>query len=138
MPQPHAFSAKLGLRELVLEKYEDDATVKEHLLCSSFGTNTLFGPIPKSMSEIPPNCSGKTSLLKAKNSFVGGKRKMNTKPAETRPKRGRFDYSMNHYSKPLNEGNYGNYVPKYASNSLFPKDRRGNFKGKGGKRGSKS
>ena len=63
---------------------------------------------------------------------------MNTKPAETRPKRGRFDYSMNHYSKPLNEGNYGNYVPKYASNSLFPKDRRGNFKGKGGKRGSKS
>ena len=131
-------SAKLGLRELVLEKYEDDPTVKEHLLCSSFGTDTLFGPIPKSMSEIPPNCAGKTSLLKAKNSFVGGKRKINTKPADTRPKRGRFDYSMNHYAKPLNEGNYGNYVPKYASNSLFPKDRRGNFKGRGGKRGSKS
>ena len=101
------------------------------------------------MSEIPPNCAGKTSLLKAKNSFVGGKRKVNTKPAETRqPKRGRFDYAGNHYAgnhyagnhyaKPANEGNYGNYVPKYASNTLFPKDRRGNYKGKGGKRGSKS
>ena len=144
--------AKSGLRAMVLDKYEEDATISEMLKCTSFFTDSLFGPLPKHLTEFQPNCSGRKSLLKGKTPFT-----MKRKPQQgnTPNKRGRFDFNNSPRGRGYsNRGkgfadnftnSYGNGAnrnsnsgSKYATSPLFPKGYQNNFKTRGGKKGSKS
>ena len=140
--------AKLGLRSMVLEKFEDDPTIFEMLKCSSFFTDSLFGPLPKSLTEVQPNCSGRKSLLKGKISVNSNKRK--PQQSNISNKRGRFDFnnyargrgSANRgrgFSENLNNANNNsNFGSRYATSTLFPKGYQNHYKSRGGKKGFKS
>ena len=145
--------SKLGLRSMVLDRFEDDPTIFEMLKCSSFFTNTLFGPLPKSLTEVQPNCSGRKSLLKGKGLSSSLKRK--PQQGNTSNKRGRFDFNNNargrgsanrgrgfsdNYNNAYvsNANNNSNFGSRYATSPLFPKGYQNHYKNRGGKKGSKS
>ena len=141
--------AKTELRSLVLDKFNDQAGTKEILMTSSFFSNSLFGPLPKSLTDIQSNCSGKQALLTLKysNNFNSNKRKSGTATTSSfvpPAKRGKFSTFNNYrYNNNSNRGNYNNsgnkfnnYTPRYATSSLFPKEPHQKQKFRGGKRGS--
>ena len=133
--------AKSELRSIILEKYEGDEDVIEKLSCSSFFTNSLFGPIPKAMTNPQTSCSGRKALLQAKKFKAQTKRKGQVNYSQA--KRGRFDFNKNrnnfNYVNKFDSynDNFNRYESKYATNSLFPKGGQRGAKIKRGKRGSK-
>ena len=141
--------AKSELRSMVLDRYDEGETVKEMLKCSSFFTDKLFGPIPKSFTESQANCSGRKALLTAKVNTTAIKRKAPNQSNQA--KRGKFELNRGNYQN-VNYNNFNNkrrgfdnggysrnnfQETKYATSSLFPKGSQQNHRSRGGKRGSK-
>lgn len=147
--------AKSELRTLVLNKYKDDAGTKEILMGSSFFSDSLFGPLPKTLTDIPSSCSGKTALLTSvyKSNNPAPKRKSGAieHPQAPHPKRGNYgghnnqnrrNYRNSNYYNNFNNYNNNNNKPnsltsEFSTSSLFPKGPRQNQGYRGGKKGSK-
>ena len=138
--------AKSELRSMVLNRYEDDANIKEMLMCSSFFSDNLFGPLPKSLTEVQPNCSGRKALLSSKFNSNPVKRKPHQ--VNSQSKRGKFDwnrgnYNNNNFNDKSNYNNGGSHTKnntqetRYATSSLFPRGAQQSYRSRGGRRGSK-
>lgn len=147
--------AKLNLRDSVLKKFKGDNSTKEALRGSNFFTNSLFGPLPKSLMEKLDSYSNRSEAKLTPITF----QKFNKRKSDSTPNRGvnkpkRANYGnqrpYNHYNQQYNQssdrGGYSDYSTnpssgssKYATNSLFqnqpPQPQRGRGrKGKGSRK----
>ena len=134
--------AKKELRSLILDKYEGDETAIEKLLCSSFFSKSIFGPISKSFTDAQPGCSGRKALLQAKASKGGYTKRKIQNNNNFQAKRGRFDFNKGrggykNKGDDFYSNNSGKYESKYATASLFPKGGQRGAKNHRGKRGFK-
>lgn len=140
--------AKLNLRDSVLKKIKGDNSTKEALRGSNFFSNSLFGPLPKSLMEKLDSYSNRSEAKLTPISF----QKFNKRKSDSTPNRGvnkpkRANYGnqrqYNQYNQQYNQssdrGGYSDYStnpssgsPKYATNSLFQNQPR--RKGKGSRK----
>ena len=132
--------ARWDLRSSVMTHFSGDESIKESLLYSGFLSDELFGPLPKTITDLKPNsCSGNTAHLVVKSHTTTPKRQI---PHSTPPtKRAKFATGRGNHPTDWSNQPKSSYAQGYgnrSSESVFHRGGKNNRKPRGrGKRGSK-
>ena len=137
--------AKTELRDSVLNKFKGSNSTKEALRGSSFFTDSLFGPLPTTLTDNLNSCSGRSSAVlytTFSNPKKTAKRKSDTSHLDySSAKRGNYNRVGNtsgrggFHNSPTNNAS----VSKYATSPHFHNRPHNQHRGRGQKkRGSRS
>ena len=141
--------AKTELRDIVLNKFKGNNSTKEALRGSSFFTDTLFGPLPTTLTDNLDSCSGRSNAVLSPlftHTKTNAKRKLTVSSHQDypAPKRGNYNRFGNlsgrgGYSNASNSGYNNASTSKFATSPHFPNRPHNQYRGRGQKKkGSKS